>query len=82
MLGGIPKPEQGSEFEYYIIPSKDMAKNIKNAHQAWLKTPAKKGQEHKDNTVRSVAIPPKKSFGGLDIQKYKNRWDLIAKKLT
>ena len=28
VLGGIPTPESGSEFEYYIIPSTDMASNM------------------------------------------------------
>ena len=82
VLAGIPLPNQKADFEYYIIPSKDMAKNIEEAHRKWLNTPGKKGQKHKDNPVRSVAIPPKKSFGGWDISKYKNKWELIEGKLT
>ncbi len=41
-------------FEYYIIPSEVMAKNVSEAHGLWLSTPGKKGQSHKDNSVRTV----------------------------
>jgi len=81
VLGGIPQPEQEADFEYNVIPSKVMAEKIVTAHQAWLATPGKGGRPHKDNAVRTVHIPPKKSFIGWDISKYKNRWDLIEMKL-
>ena len=47
VLGGIPKPSQNSDFEYYVIPSSIMAKNVIKAHQLWLETPGKNGQPHK-----------------------------------
>ncbi len=81
ILGGIPQPDQKADFEYYIIPSKIMAKNIKESHRIWLSSLGKKGQEHRDNPIRAVAIPPKKSLNGWNIRKYKNRWDIIDKKL-
>jgi len=81
VLAGIPHPHQNKEFEYYIIPSAIMAKNIVEAHQLWLSTPGKKGQKHNETSVRAVAIPPKKSYGGWDISRYKNKWSLIEKKL-
>ena len=71
----------GLKSEYYIIPSKIMAKNIKESHRIWLSSLGKKGQEHRDNPIRAVAIPPKKSLNGWNISKYKNRWDIIDKKL-
>ena len=82
VLGGIPKPEQDAEFEYFIIPSSVMAKNIAKANQLWLKTPGKKGQPHNETTVRTVHLPPHKSFSGWNISRYKNRWDLIDAKLA
>lgn len=81
VVAGIPLSFQKTEFEYYIIPSAVMAKNIIEAHQLWLSTPGKKGQKHKDNSVRVVAIPPKTSFSGWNIARYKNKWSLIEKKL-
>ena len=59
-----------------------MAKNVKKVHQKWLDTPGKNGQPHDtENTIRTVYIPPKSSKISWDISKYKNRWDLIEKKL-
>ncbi len=82
ILGGIPTTEQNVAFEYYVIPSFEMAKNVKEAHQLWLSTPGKQGQPHKNNKVRTVHLPPYKSFSGWDVSQYKARWDLIASKLT
>jgi len=30
---------------------------------------------HKDSMVRTVRLPPHKSFSGWDISEYLNRWD-------
>lgn len=81
VLGGIPKPNTTAEFIYYIVPASVMAKNVAEAHQLWLKSVGLKGQEHKDNTVRTVHLPPHKSFSGWDIGEYLDRWDLIEAKL-
>jgi hypothetical protein len=43
VLGGIPLADSDKHFEYYIIPSGMMAKNVGEAHNLWLATPAKKG---------------------------------------
>ena len=82
VLGGIPKSEQVAEFMYYVIPSSVMAKNIVKEHRLWLKTPGKNGRPHKENKVRTVHLPPFKSFSGWAISRYKNRWDLIESKLA
>lgn len=81
VLGGIPKPESKSSFEYFIIPASEMAKNVLEAHDSWLKTPGKKGQDHNATTMRTVHLPPSKSFSGWDISEYRERWDLIEHKL-
>src|SRR5439155_2015670 len=77
VLGGIPLAGSDKPFEYYIIPSCDMAKNVSEGHELWLSTPGKKGQAHKDNPVRIVRLPPYKSLTGWDISIYRDRWDLI-----
>ena len=33
---------------YFIVPSKIVAKTIKDNHELWLKTPGKRGQPHKE----------------------------------
>jgi hypothetical protein len=82
VLGGIPKPDQNAEFVYYIIPSSEMARHVSQAHALWLATPGKSGQPHKDSNVRTVHIPPRASFSGWDISDFKNRWELIERKLA
>jgi len=77
VLGGIPLARSDRPFEYYVIPSEEMAKNVSAEHKLWLSTPGKKGQAHKDNKVRTVHLPPFKSFSGWDISSYRDRWDLI-----
>jgi hypothetical protein len=81
VLGGIPHPDSQQAFEYYVIPAKVMAKEISNDHALWLKTPGQNGRAHVDNSIRIVRIPPAKGFGGWDISKYRDRWDLIAERL-
>lgn len=81
VLGGIPKPDQIAEFEYYIIPSKVMAEKTKESHQLWLNTPGVDGRLHKDNKIRTVTLPPWRSNTKWSIARYRNRWDLIEKKL-
>lgn len=82
VLGGIPEPDSEAEFEYYIIPSREMSNNIRRIHQEWLYTPGVKGQKHNDNNVRSVPIPRgNKVSVGWDIGEYRNRWNLIEEKL-
>ena len=82
ILAGIPIPTSNRPFEYYIIPSHDMARNVSQAHDLWLKTPGAKGQAHRDSKVRTVHLPPGKSFNGWDISPYFNKWELIEDKLT
>jgi len=81
ILGGIPLPGSDRPFEYYVIPSEDIAKNVSEAHELWLSTPGKKGEAHKDNKVRTVHLPPYKSSSGWDISSYRDRWDLIERVL-
>jgi len=80
-LVGLPKNGSDAIVEYFIIPAEDMAKNMSEAHESWLKTPGSKGQARKDNTVRTVFLPPRKSPSGWDVISYRNRWDLIENTL-
>ncbi|GAB4422348.1 MAG: hypothetical protein Kow002_11660 [Anaerolineales bacterium] len=82
VLCGLPKPNSTDDFEYYIIPASEMSKNTIEGHRAWLNTPGKNGQKHNDNSVRTVHLPPYKSITGWDVSEYKNRWDLIERKLV
>jgi hypothetical protein len=81
VLGGIPEPKSKSNFVYYIIPSSVMAREISQAHRAWLEVPGKKGQEHNDSKIRIVPLPPYTAMTGWDVSEYQDRWDLIEQKL-
>ena len=53
---------------FYIIPSTELAANIKNQHLTWLNTPGRHGQAHNDNAIRSFR-------DNIDI--YHEKWDLL-----
>jgi hypothetical protein len=82
VLGGIPAPTSQLPFEYFVIPSAVMAKNVKGAHLLWLKDVGAKGQIRNDSKVRTVHLPPFKSYSGWDVSEFRDRWDLIEAKLA
>lgn len=55
--------------EFHVVPSKVIAEFIKSSHQTWLKTPGKKGQARRDNTMRKFLDTEDKFLG---------RWDLLG----
>jgi hypothetical protein len=81
VLGGIPEPKSQRTFEYYVIPAAEMAENVTRGHQQWLAGLGARGQARNDSKVRTVHLPPFKSFSGWDISGFHDRWDLIEAKL-
>jgi hypothetical protein len=77
VLAGIPRPNTDAAFRYFIIPSKDVAHNVKAGHQTWLSEPGLHGRERRDSKVRTIHIPPKVSYTGWDISEFEQRWDII-----
>lgn len=59
VLGGIPGPGSKASFEYFIIPSQDMAQNVQKHHKGWLASPGMNGRAHKDSKVRVVNVSPR-----------------------
>ncbi len=55
--------------DFFIVPSKIIAKYTKEGHANWLKTPGKKGQKHKDTSLRKFDDSK---------EEYLNRWDLLG----
>ena len=83
VLGGIPAPGSDAEFEYYIIPSKEMSLNMRECFRLWAETPGAKGQQRNvENTVRAIHLPPRFNRNGWNIVEYRNRWDLIERCVT
>lgn len=54
---------------YYIVPSKVVANQIKSGHAQWLKTLSKEGRPHNDTTMRQFADKD---------GNYLERWDLLS----
>ena len=82
VLAGIPTMDTEQEFSYYIIPSDVMAKNIKEGHRIWERTPGLNNKQHSlDNKFRGILLPPRNNLNWWNVSQYKNRWDLIEKKL-
>lgn len=83
MLCGIPEPDDKDQtFQYFIIPSKEMGRNVRECFELWAKTLGKKGQvRNQENTFRAVALPPRKDLNGWDISPYLNNWKIIQNAL-
>lgn len=59
----------GERPDYFIVPSEIVAKQARESHQRWLKTPGKKGQPHKDSSMRKFENKN---------DEYLEKWELIA----
>lgn len=81
VLGGIPLPGQDRPFEYYVIPARVMAANTRKEHQQYLRARGMDGELHKDNTIRVVHLPGSTSKYKWDVEKYRDRWELIGERL-
>jgi hypothetical protein len=81
VLAGIPKSNSNKEFEYFIIPSADLAPNVSKAHKMWLTDPGKNGRVRKDSNMRNLHLPPNVSYSGWSIESFRNRWEIIEKLL-
>ena len=63
----IPKNNESPSF--HIVPSKDIAHDVKTGHKKWLETPGKKGQKHNETNMR---------YWRDGDNKYLDRWDLLG----
>jgi hypothetical protein len=82
VLAGIPEADSTKPFEYYIIPSKVMAPNIKKCFERWKTTPGKKGKRrNQDSAFRAVRLPPANNLNGWNVSEYKDAWKLIEDRL-
>ncbi len=59
--------------DYYVVPSKVVADQVKTSHKEWLITPGKKGQSHKDTSLRTFRD---------ENDEYKDKWETIEKLLN
>lgn len=81
ILAGIPLPNSSRSFEYFIIPSADMATNVSAFHKNWLANAGAKGQARKDSSVRAVNVGTRPRAYLWSIDAYRERWDYIERVL-
>jgi len=55
--------------EYHVVSAKDVAKHVGDDHKLWLNTPGRKGQQHRDTSMRKFSDKENKHL---------NRWDLLG----
>jgi len=69
----------------HVLPSVRVADALKASHSKWLATPGKKGQPHKDGSMRRL-LPDYTNVFGIDgdtryakgwLDNYRDAWDLL-----
>lgn len=55
--------------EYHIVPSRIVAKDLREGHAKWLATPGRQGQKHNDNPIRKFSDTE---------DMYLNNWDCLS----
>lgn len=55
--------------DFYIVPSKEVANYVEKSHREWLIMPGKKGQPHKDNSLRMFKD---------EEDQYLEKWELLG----
>ena len=61
--------DRDSRPDFYIVPSKVVARYVKHSHAKWLATPGRRGQKHRDTPMRVYRD---------DKQVFLERWDLLG----
>jgi hypothetical protein len=55
--------------DFFVVPSKTVAKYVKEGHAAWLQSTSRSGQPHVDTPIRQFTDPQ---------EEYLGRWDLLG----
>jgi hypothetical protein len=61
--------DKTSRPDFYIVPSRVVADQIREGHAKWLRTPGKKGQPHNDSTMRKFSD---------ERDNYLGKWDILG----
>jgi hypothetical protein len=78
-------PPDGNQPEFYVVPSKVVADAVRESFQWWLRTPGRRGQQRKDNSMRmfsDAALQPihealNEMGMAATVAGYRDRWDLL-----
>jgi len=64
----------------YVIPSRVVAKVVRNSHAEWLSTPGQKGQTHNDTEMRRIKNDYGPNFKSIKpgwMDKYLEAWEIL-----
>ncbi len=61
--------DKASHPDFFIVPSKVVADQIREGHAKWLQTPGKKGQPHNDSTIRKFSD---------EHDNYLGKWEILG----
>ena len=65
--------QPSGKHDYYAVPSKIVADYIRESHQKWLRTPGRKGKQHKDTEMRQFDIADDATRA-----RYLNNWENLG----
>jgi hypothetical protein len=81
VLAGIPLADSTASFEYIIIPSAEMARNVAEYHRRWLEEPGKGGRVRQDSAVRSVSVVSTPLPHIWSVAEYRGAWHRLEAEL-
>jgi len=64
----------------YVIPSRIVAKVVRDSHAEWLSMPGQKGQKHNDTEMRRIKNDYGPNFKKIKpgwMDKYLEKWELL-----
>jgi hypothetical protein len=69
----------------HVLPSKVVAEVLSKAHERWLATPGKSGQQRNDGPMRRLLPDYSRVFGSIDnpypagwLDQYRDAWKLLS----
>jgi hypothetical protein len=81
VLAGIPLADSTAPFEYIIIPSAEMARNVAEHHRRWLEEPGRGGRVRQDSAVRSVSVVSSPLPHLWSVAEYREAWHRLEAEL-
>jgi hypothetical protein len=67
----------GDQPDFYVVPSKAVAEQIRKDHEVFLARPGPKGQQRKDSSWRWFGDRIPEWEHRRDLEQHRNRWDLL-----
>lgn len=83
ILAGIPLPDSGKEFQYFVVPSSELARAVTESFDLWARSPGAKGQKRNSSTtVRAIQLPPRVEASGWSLEPFRGGWNRIVNTLA